>query len=43
MYNKDERNFVDGASPTIGCPASCLMYKAKCNKTKAKIQKANIM
>ena len=41
--NKDEKNLINGPAPTIGSPASCLMYKAKCNRTKAKIQKVDIM
>ena len=43
MYNKDEKNFINRATPSTRSAATSLMYSAKCNNTKAKIQKVNIM
>lgn len=43
MYNRDETNFINRASPTTGCATTSLMHNARCNKTKARIQKVNIM
>jgi len=43
MYNKDEKNFINASLPSRRCSTTCLVYKAKCNITSAKIQKANVM
>ncbi len=42
-YNKDEMYFINRTSPTTWSTTACLMYNARCNKTNANIQKANIM
>ena len=43
MYNKDEKYFINRSSPSAWSTTPCLVYKAKCNNTNAKIQMANIM
>ena len=43
MYNKDEKNFIYRTFPTTGVRTTSIMYNARCNRTRAKIQKVNIM
>lgn len=43
MYNTDEMYLINRPFPTTRIRTSCIMYNATCNKTRAKIQKANIM
>jgi len=43
MYNKDGKNFIDRTFPTCRIRTTALMYKAKCKRTRAKIQMVNIM
>lgn len=43
MYNKDEKNFIYRTFPACRIGTTTLMYKAKCKRTRAKIQMVNIM
>ena len=43
MYNKDEKYFIYRTTPSTGGTTTCLMHKARCNNTNAKIQKVNVM